>query len=141
MNEYVSKPIKIEELFTAIEMCLSANMEKKDISNINICVDERGEIVLRTNEAKSLDKSDLSIIDKISDLIGTLNDAVTRTDISYVEMLAHKIKKLSNEAGIEELKTISFKMELAARRGDFIKVAERAKKIQDIFEVFKKSVL
>jgi PAS domain S-box-containing protein len=141
MNEYVSKPIKIEELFSAIEKCLSLDKEKEDISNINICLDERGEIVLGIKEVQYFDKSDLFIIDKLSELIEALKDAVARTDISYVEMLAHKIKNLSNEVGIEELKTISFKMELAARRGDFSNVVEKAKKVEDIFEVFKKSVL
>jgi PAS domain S-box-containing protein len=141
MNEYVSKPIRIEELFSAIEKCLSSDKDKEDLSNINICVDESGEIVLRSKEVQYLDKSELSKLNELSDLIKALNDAVTKVDISYAEVLAHKIKNLSNDVGIGELKTISFKMELAARRGDFSQVVEKAKKIVDIFEVFKKSVL
>ena len=58
-----------------------------------------------------------------------------------IEALAHKIKDLSNKIGIEELKTIAFKIELAARRGNFEMLIEKGQKASHIFEVFKKSVL
>jgi PAS domain S-box-containing protein len=141
MNEYVSKPLKIEELFSAIDKCIEVNNDIVDISDVGICIDESGEIILKPKETKLLNKKDLSTLDELTKLIEALNDTVKRGEISDIEMLAHKIKNLSNEIGIEELKIISFKIELAARRGDFSKAAKRVEKIENIFEVFKKSML
>jgi PAS domain S-box-containing protein len=141
IDEYVSKPIKIEELFYAIDKCASLEKCDEDLSDISICFDESGEIVLKTKEIKCLDKKDLSILDELDLSIKSLNDAIYRNDVGSIEILAHKIKSLSYEIGIEELKTIAFKIELAARRGDFDRAIEKAHKANHIFEVFKKSVL
>jgi PAS domain S-box-containing protein len=141
MDEYVSKPIKIEELFCAIDKYVSFDKYHEDLSNISICFDESGEIVLKSNEIQCLDKKELSILDELSISIKSLNDAICKNEIGAIEILAHKIKGLSYEIGIEELKTIAFKIELAARRGDFDRAIEKAQKIDDIFEVFKKSIL
>jgi len=141
MDEYVSKPINVDELLNAITKCVSLVRNNETKSNASICVDECGEILLRSSEVKHIDKKDLSILDELSILIKALDDTLMIDDIASMEMLAHKIKNLAGEVGIEELKMISFKIELAARRGDFNKVVEKAKKAQHIFEVFKKSVL
>lgn len=141
MDEYVSKPINVEELLSVITKCVSMSKNNEVKSDIGICFDESGEIVLKSREVQHIDKKDLSILAGLSSLIKELNDTLMIDDITSIEMLAHKIKNLASEIGIEELKVISFKIELAARRGDFNKVVEKAKKVQHIFEVFKKSVL
>jgi PAS domain S-box-containing protein len=141
MDEYVSKPIKIDELFSTLDKCIYVHKDIVDISDVGICINESGEISLKVRKTQPLINKELSLLDELSDLIEALNDAITRVGISDIEMLSHKIKNLSNEIGIEELKTISFKMELAARRGDFSKVVEKFKKAEHIFEVFKKSIL
>lgn len=141
MDEYVSKPINVEELLNSIEKCISLEKNNEDLSAISICFDECGEIALGSNGVQCLNKKELSTLDELSDLIKALNDTLMINDITSIEMLAHKIKYLASEAGIEELKTVSFKIELDARRGDFNKVVEKSKKVQHIFEVYKKSVL
>ncbi|MGV8981049.1 PAS domain S-box protein [Clostridium sp.] len=141
MDEYVSKPIDVDELIKVITKCVSLVRYNEAKSDIRICFDESGEIILKSREAPRIDKKDLSILDELSILIKALDDTLMTNDISSMEMIAHKIKNLASEIGIEELKMISFKIELAARRGDFNKVVEKAKKAQHIFEVFKKSML
>lgn len=141
MDEYVSKPINVEELLNAITKCVTLGKKNEIKSGFSICFDEGGEIVLKSREVRRIDKKDVSILDELSGLIQELNNTLITEDISSIEMLAHRIKNLASEVGIDELKMISFKIELAARRGDFNKVVERAKKAQHIFEVFKKSVL
>ncbi|AQS10151.1 hypothetical protein CLOBY_22940 [Clostridium saccharobutylicum] len=58
-----------------------------------------------------------------------------------IESLANKIKNLSNEIGIEELKTTAFKIELDARRGNFEQLTNKVQRANSIFQAFKKSVL
>lgn len=140
IDEYVSKPVKIDELLSTINKCLSP--DKENLSNIDIHFDEMGEIVLQPKKIQDFDKSKIySILDEVSNLIMNLKDAITRSDIGYVEILAHKMKNLSNEIGIDELKVISFKIELAARRGDYIKIVEKVEEIEYTFEVLKKTKL
>lgn len=141
MDEYVSKPINIDSLFSAINKCLSFKKENENISDVKICIDESGEVVLKPMDIRNMGKNEWVHLDKLSLLVKSLNDALSRNEVATIEMLAHKIKNLSNEIGIEELKTISFKIELAARRGDFDDAIAKAQKINDIYEVFKKSEL
>jgi two-component system, sensor histidine kinase len=141
MDGYVSKPIKVEELFSTIEKCLLLNGRSDNFTNIDICFDESGEVVLKPKDLKVFGKNDSLLLNKLEDAIEALNKELVQGEFSLIEPLAHKIKDLSNEIGIEELKTIAFKMELAARRGDFEKLIERGQKASHIFEVFKKSIL
>ena len=141
MDEYVSKPINVEELLNAITKCVTLSRNNEIKSDVSICFDESGEIELKSREVQCIDETDLAILDELSGLIKELNDTLIVGHIASIEMLAHKMKNLASKVGIEELKMISFKIELAARRGDFNKVVEKAKKAQHIFEVFKKSVL
>lgn len=140
MDEYVSKPIKIENLVNVIEKCISLDKREEDLSDISICFDESGEIVLKSKEYQWFNKKELSMLDELSEIIDSLNNAVNKGEFASIEILAHKIKSLSYEIGIEELKTISFKIELAVRRGDFSEAVEKAKKVSCMFETFKKSI-
>lgn len=141
MDGYVSKPISVEELLSTIERCLSLSRGDDKLSNIDICIDERGEIIFKPKDIKIFDKRDSPLVNKLEEAIEGLNKELVRREFSLIETFAHKIKDLSNEIGIEELKTVAFKMELAVRRGDFEKLLEKAQKITHIFEVFKKSIL
>ena len=138
MDEYVSKPIDSEDLFSAINKCMPMHKNHEDLSDIKICFDESGEVILTSEEVKHISERKVYLVEELSGLIKTLNATLMTSDIKSIECLAHNIKNLSNEIGIEELRIISFKMELAARRGDFNKIMEKAKKIEHIFEVFKK---
>jgi CheY-like chemotaxis protein len=141
MDDYVSKPINIEELFRAIDRTLLLKKEDENLSDISICLDESGEVVLKNKDKIGFNKEELSVLEKLSCVVEKLNTAVEKNEVASIEMLAHKIKILSNELDIDELKTISFKIELAVRRGNFVEAVEKSKKISNIFEVFKKSVL
>jgi PAS domain S-box-containing protein len=141
MDGYVSKPINVEELFEIVERCLVLNKRNSNFSKIDVCLDESGEIVLKHRETKAYDPKDYVLVNKLEDAIEALNKELVQGEFSLIEPLAHKIKELSNEIGIEELKTTAFKMELAARRGDFEMLLEKGQKASHIFEVFRKSIL
>lgn len=141
MDEYVPKPIKVEELLYVIDKCVSMDKQMEDLSDISICIDESGEIALKSKEFQHLDKKELFILKELSIIIESLDDAINRNEVESIEALAHNIKSLSYEVGIEELKTIAFKIELDARRGNFNEAIKKAQQVDHIFEVFKKSVL
>ncbi|BCZ44352.1 diguanylate cyclase [Clostridium gelidum] len=141
MDEYVSKPIKIEELYSAIEKSLSSNKYNNDISDVGIYLDEVGNIVLKKIEVPSFDKKDSPLLNELSKAIDAMNNDLEKREFLMIESLAHKIKDLSNKLGIEELKIIAFKIELATRRGNFEMLIEKGRKASYVFEVFKKSVL
>jgi len=141
VDEYVSKPIKIEGLYSAIEKSLSSNKYNEDILDVGICLDEVGNVVLKQIEVSSFDKKDLNMLNELSKTIDSMNNALDKSEFFKIEALAHKIKDLSNKTGIEELKTIAFKIELSVRRGNFELLIEKGQKASQVFEVFKKSVL
>jgi PAS domain S-box-containing protein len=141
MDEYISKPIKIEELYSIIEKSLSSNKYNEDISGVGICLDEVGDVVLKRIEVSSFDKKDSNMLNELSKEIDAMANALDKSEFFMIEALAHKIKDLSNTLGIEELKIIAFKIELAVRRGNFELLIEKGQKASHVFEVFKKSVL
>jgi len=141
MDEYVAKPIKVEELFKFIEKYTLKKDENINLSNISILIDENGEVALKSSEIESFDKINLNRIDELSFLVESLNNSLVKNEVISIETLAHNIKNLSNEIGIEELKTISFKIELAARRGNFDELINSAEKLSQIFAVFKKHII
>jgi PAS domain S-box-containing protein len=141
MDEYISKPIKIEELYSIIEKGLSSNKYNEDISGVGICLDEVGDVVLKRIEVSSFDKKDSNMLNELSKEIDAMANALDKSEFFMIEALAHKIKDLSNTLGIEELKIIAFKIELAVRRGNFELLIEKGQKASHVFEVFKKSVL
>jgi PAS domain S-box-containing protein len=141
MDGYVSKPIKVEELYNTIEKCLSYNRSNDELSQLKICIDKDGEIVLKPMEMEFAEIKNLHLLEELSQLIASLNDDLNEREFNFLEVLAHKIKNLSNEIGIEDLKTAAFKMELAARRCNLEQYFEKALDAKQIFEVFKKSIM
>lgn len=141
MDGYVSKPIKIDELYSVIERSLTSNKCNDDISDVGICLDEVGNVILKPIEVPSFNKKDSNMLNELSKAIDSMNNALEKGEFFMIESLAHKIKNLSNKIGVEELKIIAFKIELATRRGNFEMLIEKGQKASHVFEVFKKSIL
>lgn len=142
IDEYVSKPIKIEEFFSTIDKCISYEklQDEDNLSDVGICFDNDGEIVLKAKEIQYVDEKNMDLIEELSGYIKTLYNAIIDNNLEKIELLAHKIKNISSDMGIEELRTIGFKMELSARRGDYEKLIEKAQSFEQIFEELKKRV-
>ncbi|MBC3889787.1 PAS domain S-box protein [Acetobacterium paludosum] len=139
MDEYIAKPIKIEELVCAIEKALKK--KENNINNIGVSINANGEIVFSEKEIKQEVTYESVKIMALSDAIDMLNVNVANGEFAFFEKQANKIKCLANELDVEDLKTIAFKIELDARRGDFEEAVKKASKIWPIFEVFKKTAL
>lgn len=140
MDEYVSKPIKIDNLFYVIERVTSSNIVVKDDDNIGIRINENGEIEFFSKEKKGLSSKELSSLEELSKVMENLNDVLGCKEVQAIEQVANSIKIISNSIGIDEIKSIAFKAELAARRGNLNEAVEYALKIQNEYETLKKSV-
>lgn len=141
MDDYISKPIKMEELFLMLEQIENKGIRKNQQlveAGEDIRISDAGKVLnVKTDTFIYSDHS--SIINEISQDIEELINAVKTCDISLVEELAHKIKNNCNLIDADEVKTQAFKIELAARRGDFDEIIKNSLFIKSEFKLFHKS--
>ena len=134
MDDYLSKPIIMTEFFKKIDNLIKPDSNEvfennnddfnedvnKDINkdiNRDIYEGINGEIEVLQFEKDSSHKFEL--ICKLSEDLGK---AMIAKDTYVIESNAHEIKQLAVEAGIDVLKTLMFRIELAARREDINEV-------------------
>lgn len=139
MDDYVAKPIKIDNLFYVIEKLTSPEMLTKDDEDICVRIDENGEVEFFNKEKKGLGIKELSSLEELEKVIEKLNDVLGCKEVQAIEQVANRIKIISNSVGLDEIKSIAFKAELAARRGNLNESVECALKIQNEFKTLKKS--
>lgn len=140
MDDYIPKPVKMDNLFYLIES-YTVGSKEENLKNFSIRFDENGEIEFFYDESRILNKEKPILMKELSYSIEELNKALQEKQLSSIERLANKIKSLSDEINIYELKDISFKVELSARRGNLNEAVYYAKKVSEEFEILKKSIL
>lgn len=140
MDDYIPKPVKMDKLFNVIESHTVSSKEE-NLKNFSIRFDENGEVEFFNDESRILNKEKPILMKELSYSIEELNKALQEKQLSSIERLANKIKSLSDEINIYELKDISFKVELSARRGNLNEAVYYAKKVSEEFEILKKSIL
>ncbi|WKY47876.1 PAS domain S-box protein [Eubacteriaceae bacterium ES3] len=138
MDNYVSKPIKLENLIDAIEKSINIKVESDNIKNMGVIIGENGEIVIGQRIEPQMKSMDQDCFLALSAAIADLSVVVEEGRISLLEEMAGRVKRLANQMEIEELKTVAFKMELEARRGNYENAAQKLLKIEDIFNVLQK---
>ncbi len=139
MDEYVSKPVPMEELFDTIEkVCETAGNTGVTTSPK---LDKNGDLVYIIEITPKTKEELQPIITEVDKLLVRLSEGLSRGDLTIVAEIAHNIKELFNEADAEEMKRLAFKIELDLRRGDWQKVINSATKLQHEYETYKKSVL
>lgn len=141
IDEYISKPVQMEELFHIIDM-MSKTKEQPKFSLKSIPkINSNGNIIF-VEKAKRRPKEELiPIINQIENKIELLEEAIEYDDLAEIEMIAHEIKNLSNEIDAEQLKNAAFKIELSTRRGSLGQTIKNIAHMMDEFDTYKKSVL
>lgn len=137
MDEYVSKPVIMEELLKVIHRVVNKDNRLYELPNLSVRLNENGEVEFFNNETYKISDNEILLIKKLENLIYELSKSLKENQISFIESISNKIKILANEIGAEEIKINAFKIELAARRGNLNEVVEYALKIIDIFNTFK----
>ena len=137
MDEYIAKPVKMEELFSMIDQVVHSRAQGD--FNERPRLDESGELVfLRTIESKPLEELS-SKVEEIEDCMKELGKVLSDNNLDETEAIAHKIKELFIQIDAEELKGTAFKIELAARRGNIKQALEYTGQVAHEFETYRKS--
>jgi PAS domain S-box-containing protein len=138
LDEYVSKPINSDELLTVIERVMDRSFDE---NNLSFRIDKYGDIELYHKEMNETNGLSLqSSFDELSKLLDELMAKLKNNEIENLDNIANKIKVLSNLMGLDEIKTLAFKTELASRKGNIVETYLCALKIYDEFKVLKKTL-
>lgn len=141
MDEYISKPVNMDELFRILEGVSKENLQSDIEFNGSMRLGEDGELVLvEKAEVKSREEIIL-IISKLSVCIKELGTFLAANDLDSIEGVANKIKNFANDINAMKLKDAAFKIELAARRSNLLQVTEYSMEIGHKLEIFKKSII
>lgn len=138
MDDYIAKPVKMEELFNIIECVLETNRQPFNFNEVPR-LNEKGELIfvhpskLKTPEVLS------SAIHEADEMIKLLFRSLEENDLDKIEITAHRLKEFFNQNDLEELKNHAFKIELAVRRGNLKAAVENAIELRFGLETYKKS--
>ncbi|MCX7773630.1 MAG: PAS domain S-box protein [Clostridia bacterium] len=139
MDEYISKPVRIEELIRAIERLTKASPDPHLSFNERIAINTNGDVTFtQALPAKSggAHRADLAFISGEIDQLKASLDG----NFKKVELIAHRLKEMFKEIEAEELKDTTFKIELAVRRGNDADILKYCGILEEEFLTYKKSV-
>ncbi|MDA8443182.1 MAG: PAS domain S-box protein [Peptococcaceae bacterium] len=139
MDDYVAKPINLDELFAAMDRVGKA---KKLPVYTGVKISPDGEIYFTVpTEAKQLSRVHLPTVEKMTESINGLAAAVSENNLGAVEHIAHTIKRVANEIEDDELKSMAFKIELASRRGNQLEIMNLTDQIKYAVATLKAATL
>ncbi|ATW28659.1 hypothetical protein DCMF_16130 [Candidatus Formimonas warabiya] len=141
MDEYIAKPIQMEELYYILEKISPAKDDPPKNLPHGVFIDDQGNIVFTKKSEFRMDQDMIPVLREILACIEELEPAFQKNDLEAVERIAHKIKVLSNRVNADEIKIMAFKIELAARRGTLIDIWNYVKLIKHEWDTFKKSTV
>jgi Signal transduction histidine kinase len=137
MDEYISKPIIMEQLFEILEKITS---DTKINMPENIVLSDIGEVIYNFEKCNQLNYYNPEIkkefLRKILQLIGKLD----QEDINMVEKFASEIKNAASNINAIDLKETAFHIELAARRGNETEVRSYVEKITQLIKHYQDKI-
>lgn len=131
MDEYVSKPISINELYDKIDKVLRQRDNGKE-SDLEIRITEDGDLVYKKQYVYTANCKKKAL-EQMEYVITTLDSVIANKSLSVIEGLANQIKKLCIRIDAEELKNTAFRIELSARRGDIEETILKCNQLQKGF--------
>jgi len=138
MDDYISKPVKMDELFFLIDKAVFDQRSDANYSEIPI-IDENGELIfVNSSNTKSRDEL-IPVIEQAEELLKEFFHILDIQNYDAIEVVIHKIKELFNQIDAQELKDIAFKIELSARKGNYIDILDYAELMEYKYITFKKS--
>ncbi|MBU3074747.1 ATP-binding protein [Clostridium estertheticum] len=104
-------------------------------------VSANGNFMITSDEKIQIRQEDLEQLKEIHISIDKVNLLLEVKNLIFIEKESHQIKVLSDRIGAESLKTIAFKIELAARKGDGVKVENLVNKLNDEYQIINKIMI
>ncbi|MGI6084220.1 MAG: PAS domain S-box protein [Acetivibrionales bacterium] len=140
MDEYVSKPIDMLELFETIDRVASKQKGMLQLIPDRVMLTENGDIEFGYNNTDSRAVDMTNAIVRIGKFIEDVEAALKNSNLAAVERIAHRIKITSKKYDITEIKNTAFKIELAIRRSSLGEVAAYIEKIKLQYKTLKKYI-
>jgi CheY-like chemotaxis protein/HPt (histidine-containing phosphotransfer) domain-containing protein len=155
MDDYISKPIQIKELFAVLEKWLSREEPAGDVQAGDAAqeapapeapapalpVFDREGLLLRLGGDEDILSRVLEVFIKdAARIITTLQESLPGGDRDLIHRLAHTLKGAAGNAGAEVLREASFTLEQASSAGNLQAAPQMVKSIQEAYEVFRKAV-
>lgn len=139
MDEYIPKPIQMNELFYILENIRKAPNISQDASPEGVRLDDQGEVIF-VNKIKKTPNVHLSVfIMNIKSNVSKLELAAENDDLMNIENIAHEIKLMAGEIEANDIKDLAFKVELAARRCNLTEAVAYIKQIKSAINIYKES--
>lgn len=134
MDEYLSKPILMSDLYNMIEKMSMLEGQNFDISSIS--TDDAGNISFVHRNSLEIDNVEQSVITSIEEKLVKLKINFTQ-NIKLIEEDAEVIKKLCADIDAYELKNLAFQIQLAVRRNNIKDVKKFCDRLEHEFLTFK----
>ncbi|MBP2646221.1 MAG: arcB1 [Firmicutes bacterium] len=139
MDEYVSKPIQIPDLFRKLEALSQIRKMKGSLAADKVRISESGDIIFDSCQGGISREEAALVWEEIASWICQIVTAEEQEGMERVEIIAHELKNLANRIDAEELKNEAFKTELALRRGNVREASGHIERIRRILAVYQRS--
>ncbi|PYG84349.1 hypothetical protein LY28_03612 [Ruminiclostridium sufflavum DSM 19573] len=143
MDDYISKPIKIDELRAILEKAHEFKMQAKIDINKEARITDEGDILfIEKDKDICLNiEENYTVIEKMECYIKEFSKInIDKNCLGDFESIAHKIKILAIQIDAEAIKNAAFKAELAARRENLREVVDYVVQIQHELEHHKEFI-
>lgn len=137
MDAYLSKPIDMKQLYLTIEEIYAKHKPKNMTGSVNVYIDNNGEITFKPFIAAPANSVSEQFLNEIGKKITLLDQAIKEENLMLMEEVAHNIKVFSGDCELLDLKDSSFKIELAARRGNFDEAVNGVSDLKIEYEALK----
>ncbi|TGE39074.1 response regulator [Desulfosporosinus fructosivorans] len=138
LDEYIPKPIKMSELSQLLEVVVNRGIAAKksvDESEQEVKISDSGKVLNLSYDVPLGVDRDVTL-QEISQDIEEISRPLTYEDMNLIEEIAHKIKNNCNLIEADELKTLAFKIELAARRENQEQAIDYILSLKKEFEIY-----
>ncbi len=134
MDEYLSKPVQLNELFAVIEKMAAKSGEQKILA----LLEEEDADKKNIQETQPPERQ--ARINDISGCIDKLSFFSNQDDFVIIENLAHLLKASAAGIGANSIKNTAFRIELAARKEDSGEINQLQKLLKQEFENYKSTI-
>jgi len=138
MDEYISKPVNMNELVSVINSVLEINRLAPGFTEVPKLTEDGELVFLNTIETRAYEQLS-PITNKVEGKLNELARMLAANKSDKTEDTAHTLKEFFNEIGAEEMKDIAFKIELAARRNNLKDGLINFNLLKLVFDKYKKS--
>ncbi len=129
MDDYVSKPIRVEELIAALERTASPAPEPARTAPASDLLDTAAFERLRATMGGGLQELVATFVEDTHELVETLRRALGRLDTDAFRRAAHSLKSNAASFGATTLSTLARDLEMLARAGSIDGAAPRVERL------------